>query len=278
MARNRMLKKDFFGDPKVGELPLGCRLLFQSLWIHADDTGHGIAAPQLLKAQCFPYDSDITAEQVHQWMEGLSTAGMVLLYDVAGQKYYFVVNFAKHQIINRPSQFAFPRPTHSQRTEDSVSPPTRITDESGNAPVALIDESKRERGKVKRIKGSADAPGDFENRKIADPRFEPIRNAFLKEFATRSPSVKAPFEPSDGKMLNELLRRQPNATANDLTGWLANAFASDDVPPLRRNFRLREFASHAEKFAHGPLLRGTPRAAPKPADAATAAKIGDLVL
>jgi hypothetical protein len=104
--------------------------------------------------------------------------------------------------------------------------------------------------------GCASAQGHFENPKISDPRFAVVRGVYLEEFGKRSPNLKAPFDASDGKTLKSLLNRQPAATAEELSGWLKNAFASDDVPPLRPAFRLREFCAHAEKYANGPLRRG----------------------
>jgi hypothetical protein len=259
-----MLKKDFFGDPKVGTLSPGCRLLFQSLWVHADDTGHGIADPRLLKSQCFPYDADITADQVQQWMDVMSGAAMVRQYEVEGQKYYLVVNFAKHQIINRPSHFAFPKPSLCTAREDSVSTPTRITDESRNAPLALTDERERRKKKGKRTKDCAGAH-DFQNPKI-DPRFDPLVKAFAGEFEKTNPGLRVPFDGGDGKALNLLLKRQSDVPIETLFQWMQNAFASQGVPPLHQGFRMREFAGHAEKFAHGPLRRfGTlaPQAVPQ---------------
>jgi Helix-turn-helix domain len=118
----------------------------------------------------------------------------------------------------------------------------------------------------------------FQIRKMPDPRFNQVKEAFVTEFRRRAPDTNAPFDGSDAKMLGRLLARQPQASAETLVSWLISAFASGDAPPLRPNFRLREFASHAEKYADGPLLRAGQRAAPKPADAASAAQIRDLVL
>jgi Helix-turn-helix domain len=113
--------------------------------------------------------------------------------------------------------------------------------------VLEVDVSKEE---------CAGAQSHFGNRKMADPRFAIVRGAYIEEFGKRSPNLKAPFDASDGKTLKSLLNRQPAATAEELSCWLRYAFASDDVPPLRPAFRLREFCAHAEKFANGPLKRG----------------------
>ncbi len=281
MARNRMLKKDFFGDPKVGSLPLGCRLLFQSLWVFADDSGHGISDVRLLKAQCFPYDPDITPEHVSAWFELLCQAGMVREYEIAGQQYFEVVNFSKHQIINRPSQFCYPKPTHRAVNEYSLSTPTVLTEDRVSTPAPLTDERESKRGKGKNKgkgkKDGAGAPGHFENRKTPDARFDPLKAAYVDAFERKSPNLKAPFEASDGKMLNDLLSRQPQATCDQLAGWLNNAFASDDVPPLRPRFRLREFCAHAEKYANGPLKRGGAAIRSAAVDGVQASRLEGLV-
>ena len=272
MARNRLIKKEFFRDPKIGALPFGARLLFQALWIAADDTGHAIADSRLIKGEAFPYDSEVTPETVSQWLALLSDAGMIVLYEVSGQKYLHIVNFLRHQTINKPSKFEYPKPIPVALLEDSISTTVALTERSGTTSVVrredhatahapLTDERERKRGKRKNKgkckKDGADAPGHFENRKMMpDARFDRMKAMYLEEFERKSPNLKAPFNASDGKMLNDLLCRQPQSTCDELAGWLKNAFASDDVPPLRPMFRLREFCAHAEKFANGPLKRG----------------------
>jgi hypothetical protein len=123
----------------------------------------------------------------------------------------------------------------------------------------------------------AGAPGHFENRKMPDPRFEPLKRVFVTEFERKSPTLKAPFNAGDGKMLQSLLRRQPQATSDELITWLKNAFASDDTPPLRPRFRLREFCAHAEKYTNGPLRRGGAILRSGAVDEKQAAQIDGLV-
>lgn len=93
-----------------------------------------------------------------------------------------------------------------------------------------------------------------------DPRHTAIIEVYVVEFERRHPSLRAPVDGSDGKALRELLRQQSTASTEEITTWLLNAFNSDDVPPLRPCFRLREFASHALKYTRGPLHRSGSRA------------------
>jgi hypothetical protein len=125
----------------------------------------------------------------------------------------------------------------------------------------------------------ASRQGRFKNLKIVDPRFEVLRRTYLEGFWKKWPNLKPPFEPGDGKMLNSFLARQPQATADELTVWLKNAFASDDTPPLRPMFRLREFCAHAEKYAVGPLKRvGAVAVRSAAADSTESARLDDLVI
>jgi hypothetical protein len=121
----------------------------------------------------------------------------------------------------------------------------------------------------------------FENRKMTDPRFSALRDTYIAEFEKGSPGVKAPFEARDAKMLSDLLKRQGAASSDDLIAWLKNAFASEVTFPLQLNFRMREFCSHAEKFAKGPLLKraGAPIPVRSAASSATESdRLDDLVV
>ena len=109
MARNRLIKKEFFRDEKVGELCPEARLLFISLWIQADDSGHGRSDARLLAAEAFPYDGR-SAEQIEEWLQHIAKLEMIELYEVDGQRYYKIPNWKKHQTINNPSEFRYPRP------------------------------------------------------------------------------------------------------------------------------------------------------------------------
>lgn len=146
MARNRLVKKEFLDDPKVGSLPFEGRLLFLSLWIQADDTGHGVADPVLLKARTFPYD-DISSDYVRELLDRMAAVGMVLLYDVDGQKYFEVRNFLKHQTINKPSKFAYPKPVLARDTRNSGSTTTPLPECYGS-PTTLLPEDYRPKSEV----------------------------------------------------------------------------------------------------------------------------------
>lgn len=89
-----------------------------------------------------------------------------------------------------------------------------------------------------------------------DARFNPVRQEYISLFESSTSGIKAPFDASDGKNLKDLLASQPDLSLERLLSALRNAFASDDVPPLGKHFRLRQFCVHFAKFSDGPLKRG----------------------
>jgi hypothetical protein len=227
-----------------------------------------------LKGEVFPYD-DITADTVQEWLNLLAGSKMISLYEVNSQKYFHVINFLEHQTINKPSGFRYPRPVPVAVTEHSVTSTGVVRDGSGMK--ENVKEKVKGKGKAENDKGGASA--HFENRKMPDARFDALRKVYFEEFEKKSPAnVKAPFDASDGKRLKALLREQPQLTAEELTAWLKNAFASDDVPPLRPMFRLREFCTHAEKYSRGPLKRGGTKTRSATADETQGSRLEGLAL
>jgi len=113
MARNRMIKPDFWADEKMGMLSINARMLYISLWNFADDEGLLRWIPELLKSQAFLYD-DI---EIKPLMNELIEASLVFIYQgktPKGQKvqrYAWVVNFHKHQKIDRPQRSKLPPPS-----------------------------------------------------------------------------------------------------------------------------------------------------------------------
>ena len=63
MARNRMIKVEFWESEKMGAVSITARLFFISLWNFADDYGYLEHKNKWLKAKCFPYD-DVNIEEL----------------------------------------------------------------------------------------------------------------------------------------------------------------------------------------------------------------------
>jgi hypothetical protein len=113
MARIRTVKPELWEDEVVGLLPRDARLLFIATFNLADDEGLLRWTPAYIKASAFMYDDDLTVADIGKLMNCLSDAGLLFPYvaGVARQQMAMVVNFRKHQRINRPQKSKLPPPS-----------------------------------------------------------------------------------------------------------------------------------------------------------------------
>lgn len=113
MARIRTIKPEFFEDEDIGMLCREARLLFIASWGLADDEGLLRWTAPYLKAGAFLYDDDINVDDVERYMGELVDNGFVFPYrgGRSQQRLGWIVNFRKHQRINRPSPPKLPAPS-----------------------------------------------------------------------------------------------------------------------------------------------------------------------
>ena len=113
MPRIRTVKPELWEDEVVGVMPRDARLLFIATFNMADDEGILRWTPAYIKAQAFMYDDDLTLKDVEQLMQCLADVGLVFPFiaGVARQQMALVVNFRKHQRINRPQKSKLPPPS-----------------------------------------------------------------------------------------------------------------------------------------------------------------------
>jgi hypothetical protein len=114
MARIRTIKPDFWEDELVAALSRDARLLFIATWNLADDEGRLRWAAPYIKSKVFPYDDDLDSPAVAELMGELERTGRVRAYMVDSgtimQAFAFVVNFPRHQRINRAQDSSLPAP------------------------------------------------------------------------------------------------------------------------------------------------------------------------
>lgn len=125
MARIRTIKPDFWTDEKLTECSLSARLFFIGTWNFADDNGNLVRSSKKLKMQIFPADHIDSEQLVLELIE----IGVLVEYEVKGEKYLHIRGFKRHQVINRPSKTGLPEPTFLEGIDDSsVSTHGVITD------------------------------------------------------------------------------------------------------------------------------------------------------
>ena len=106
---NRLLKESIRTSKSVNLLTD-----FQfRLWVHlitfADDYGRGSADPELIKGLCFPRRKGITEAQLRSALSDLANTGMIVLYEVDGDSFFYFPNWEKHQQV-RAKVSRFPAP------------------------------------------------------------------------------------------------------------------------------------------------------------------------
>lgn len=146
-----MIDPSFWTDEKLGLLTPMHRLLFMGLISNADDEGRLQGHPALVKSMVFPYDVDITHQQVEKWLIDLHNEGLIWIYEVGKQRYIWIRNFLKYQQINRPTPSKLPAPpedaddiklistesetsetAHEQLSEDSLNTHEQLNESSLN--------------------------------------------------------------------------------------------------------------------------------------------------
>lgn len=130
MARIRSIKPTFWTDEKLAELAREARLTFIGLIsAMADDYGRLRGSPRLVRGSVYPMDDDITARDVEAHLAQLEGAGVIRRYAVNGEQYIEIVNWAKHQKIDRPSDSLLPafveRSSNDRRTISETSTSVR---------------------------------------------------------------------------------------------------------------------------------------------------------
>ena len=113
--RIRSIKPEFWRSPDVSELCIEDRLLFVGLWSYVDDNGVGQDRVSTICADLFADDLSRdpreTLARVSEGLERLSEAGRIIRYTVEKRDYLSIVNWEKHQRIDKPNKPRYPAPT-----------------------------------------------------------------------------------------------------------------------------------------------------------------------
>jgi hypothetical protein len=160
MARYRTIKPEFWEDEKLGQLSVLARLTFAGLFSQADDEGRGRGSTAALHRVLHGFARDVTREQMQAALGEIEAGGFAQFYDLGGQRYYFVPNFLKHQVINKPLPSKLPAPP--PLPEDSHTATVGLREDSrGNGERERSGSGVNERSKEGAAgPPSATAPGD----------------------------------------------------------------------------------------------------------------------
>lgn len=107
--RARNLRPEFFTDRKMAALGVKHAIIYQSLWLLADDGGVCRCDPDYVKAQIFYLWPDVSPSDIATALREYYRSARVRLYAISDELYCEIAAFAKHQKPNNPSKFRYPR-------------------------------------------------------------------------------------------------------------------------------------------------------------------------
>ena len=115
--RGRWVKPEFFTDRKMAELgPVGA-LVYQALWVIADDTGMAMCDPELLKGQVFTRWSAVGVPEITEALRHQFSLNRIRFYQGGDELFAEVVHWRENQPIHKPSKFTY-REDYSKRGKD----------------------------------------------------------------------------------------------------------------------------------------------------------------
>lgn len=213
--RIRTIKPEFWANEHIARLPDFTILLAIGLLNYADDEGYFNANPALIRAALFPLREDYGSIPVA--VTELSNQGFVELFSAPdGRTYGRVVNFLKHQVINKPNK--------SKIKELCVSPVGLLHLSGSDTVVLPVGTGIREQGSgngTGREKEVAGAPGLVAN---GSAKAQPMAKTSERQ---RDLLFDALAE-ACGSVLTEMTKRAKSACGVALAEIRA---ASPDVTP-----------------------------------------------
>ena len=124
---NRIIKESIRTSKSINALSDFEFRLWLYLITYVDDHGRGSADPELLKGLVFPRRKSITEKQIQTALDTLANTGMVILYEVDDEPYFYFPKWDKHQRIqNKHSKFPDP-------PQNTMSPSSTVS--HGNPPL-----------------------------------------------------------------------------------------------------------------------------------------------
>jgi len=108
MPRIRAVKHGLFRSRVLAGVSPRARLTFVGLWTLADDEGRYEYEPELLKADLWPWEDDVTAKDAHECVLELAARQRVCLYEHGGKTYLHVVKWSEHQKISHKTESRLP--------------------------------------------------------------------------------------------------------------------------------------------------------------------------
>lgn len=190
MARSRIIKPEFWDDERLATVSMQARLTYIGLWNFCDDYGVTKASLLWLKSRLYPFDEKVLNKDLERWLIELCNLQRIIKFSVNGDDFYYLPNFLKHQVINRPSKTRYPEPS-CETIEHSLNNHGALTDE------IEVEIEKKEKKKATQI----ELP-DWLNKEL------------WKEFHNHRKAIKSPLTHHAEKLCLDDLKKLVDAGFN----------------------------------------------------------------
>ncbi len=137
MARGRMLNKSVGASKKFQALPDDtCRLLASWTISHLDKRGVFHADPAMVRSYVFPRRTDVTEEQIIEYLAAMQEAGLIVVFITNGDAWQYWPGFTHNQIGLRDDRetTTYPPPPDTSEAID--------LEPSGNLPASIPQVSR----------------------------------------------------------------------------------------------------------------------------------------
>ena len=104
MARNRMIKPDFWSSLILNSVSRDSRLTFIGLWNFCDDYGFCLRSTRSILGDLFPYDESVTEAKLKAWINELIEAKLIIPVDYKTKMLLFVKGWGEHQTVANKSK------------------------------------------------------------------------------------------------------------------------------------------------------------------------------
>ena len=112
---NRILKESICTSEEIDKLTAFQEIFFYRLIVTCDDYGRMDARPKILASRLFPL-KDIRAAQIEDALRALTSAELVLVYEVDGKPFLQMKTWDRHQSI-RAKKSRYPSPEDENASE-----------------------------------------------------------------------------------------------------------------------------------------------------------------
>ena len=218
---NRVIKESIRTSKKVNALSDFEFRLWIYLITYADDFGRGSADPELLKGLVFPRRKGITESQIQKTLDGLANNGMVTLYTVEDEPYFYFPNWDKHQRV-QTKKSRFPNPEEADSPSSTVThgePPLEYNTIQSNTNTNTNPNPNTKKGADRADRSALDiALDDFAKARKAmkKPLTDKARELTIKELEKLAPGNEA----MQIAIINQSIQR----------GWQGVFALKDDAP------------------------------------------------